>query len=115
MASKSPGTAYLYKQKVEKAIKAEMERLADGWFRDFYERVKRCCDDIVVEKTKEADRSKVMLLNFSCLAARERVDNLGEELEKINNMESFSVHFSGPWPTYSFVSKSVVPAKEEAK
>jgi hypothetical protein len=115
MASKSPGAAYLYKQKVERAVKAEIERLADGWFRDFYSRVKRHCDDIVVEKTKKADRSKVMLLNLSCLVAREKVDNLGKELEKINNMEGLSVHFSGPWPPYSFVSKPVVPAKEEVK
>jgi hypothetical protein len=115
MASKSPGAAYLYKQKVERAVEAEIERLVDGWFRDFYSRVKRHCDDIVVGKTKKTDRNKVMLLNLSCLVARERVDNLGEELEKINNMEGFSVHFSGPWPPYSFVSKPVVPVKEEVK
>lgn len=115
MAAKSPGTAYLYKQKVERAVKAEIERLANDWFKDFYARVKRHCDDIVVEKTRKADRNKVMLLNLSCLVARERVDNLGEELEKINNTEGFSVHFSGPWPAYSFVAKPVVPVKEEVK
>jgi hypothetical protein len=115
MAAKSPGTAYLYKQKVERAVKAEIERLANDWFKDFYARVKRHCDDIVVEKTRKADRNKVMLLNLSCLVARKKVDNLGEELEKINNMEGFSVHFSGPWPPYSFVAKPVVPVKEEVK
>jgi len=115
MAAKSPGTAYLYKQKVERAVKAEIERLASDWFKDFYARVKRHCDDIVVGKTRKADRNKVMLLNLSCLVARERMDNLGEELEKINNMEGFSVHFSGPWPPYSFVAKPVVPVEEEAK
>ena len=115
MASKSPGTAYLYRQKVEKAVKAETESIADGWFKDFYGKVKRHCDDIVVEKTKKADRGKAMLHNLSCLVAREKVDNLGEELEKINNTEGFSVHFSGPWPPYSFVAKPVVPVKEEAK
>jgi len=26
-------------------------------------------------------------------------------LEEINNMEGFSVRFSGPWPPYSFVAK----------
>ena len=115
MAGKSPGTAYLYKQKVERAVKAEIERLANDWFKDFYARVKRHCDDIVVEKTRKADRNKVMLLNLSCLVAMESVANLGEELEKINNTEGFSVHFSGPWPPYSFVAKPVVPVKEEAK
>jgi len=115
MAGKSPGTAYLYKQKVERAVKAEIERLANDWFKDFYARVKRHCDDIVVEKTRKADRNKIMLLNLSCLVARKKVDNLGEELEKINNTEGFSVHFSGPWSPYSFVAKPVVPVKEEVK
>lgn len=112
MAAKSPGTAYLYKQKVERAVKAEIERLANQWFKDFYARVKRHSDDIVVEKTKKADKNKVMLLNLSCLVAREKVDNLGEELEKINNTEGFSVHFSGPWPPYSFVAKPTITASE---
>ena len=115
MAAKSPGASYLYKQKVERTVKAEIEKLANNWFKDFYASVKRHCDDIVVEKTKKADRSKVMLLNLSCLVAREKVDYLGKELEKINDIEGFSVHFSGPWPPYSFVSKPVVPTKEEVK
>jgi hypothetical protein len=108
MAGKSAGTAYLYRQKVERAVKAEIERLANDWFKDFYARVKQHCDDIVVEKTRKAGRNKVMLLNLSCLVAGERANNLGEELEKIDNMEGFSVHFSGPWPPYSFVGKPVV-------
>jgi len=115
LATKSPGMAYMYRQKLEKAVKSEMERLANDWFKDFYRRIKCHCDDIVVEKTRKADGNKVMLVNLSCLVARERVDNLGEELEKINNMEGFSVHFSGPWPPYSFVAKPVVPVKEEVK
>jgi predicted transcriptional regulator len=113
MATKSPGMAYIYKQKLEKAMKAETERLADEWFKDFYSRVKNHTDDIVVEKTKKLNKDKVMLLNLSCLVAKEKVDSLGEELEKIRDMEGFSVHFSGPWPPYSFVAKPVVPAKEE--
>lgn len=115
MAGKSPGTAYLYKQKVERAVTAEIERLANDWFKDFYARVKRHCADIVVEKTRKAGRNKVMLLNLSCLVAGERTNKLGEELEKIDNMEGFSVHFSGPWPPYSFVGKPVVPAGEEVR
>jgi len=111
-ASKSPGTAYLYKQKVERAVKAEIERLAGEWFRDFYGGIKGHCDDIVVEKTKKANRNRVMLLNLSCLVAREKVSNLGEDLEKINNTEGFSVHFSGPSPPYSFVAKPTVAASE---
>jgi hypothetical protein len=113
IAAKSPGVAYMYKQKLEKTVKAEMERLADEWFKKFYDRVKRHCNDIVIEKTRKADRDSVMLLNFSCLVHEEKVDSLGRELEEINNMDGFSVHFSGPWPPYSFVAKPVVPVKGE--
>ena len=113
MATKSPGMTYMYKQKLERAVKAEIERLADEWFNDFYGRIRKYTDDIVVEKTKRLNNREVMLLNLSCLVAKERVDSLGEELEKINNMDGFSVHFSGPWPPYSFVAKPVVTAKGE--
>ena len=113
MATKSPGMAYMYRQRLEKAVKAELERLADGWFKEFYGRIKQHADDIVVEKTKKIGKDRVMLLNLSCLVAKEKIDSLGEELEKIDNMEGFSIRFTGPWPPYSFVAKPVVPAKEE--
>jgi ribosomal protein L12E/L44/L45/RPP1/RPP2 len=113
MATKSPGMAYMYKQKLERAVKAETEQLANVWFSDFYGRIKKHTDDIVVEKTKKLNNGKVMLLNLSCLVAREKIDSLGKELEAINNMDGFSVHFSGPWPPYSFVAKPVVLVKGE--
>lgn len=112
MATKSPGMAYMYKQKLEKAAKAEMERLANDWFKDFYNRIRQYSDDIEVEKVKKAEKDKVMLLNLSCLVSKENVDKLGEELEKIDNMKGFSARFTGPWPPYSFVAKPVV--EEEA-
>lgn len=107
MATKSPGMAYMYKQKLENAAKAEMDKLADDRFNDFYTRIKQYADDIVVEKVKKAEKDKVMLLNLSCLVFKEKVESLGEELEKIDNMEGFSVRFTGPWPPYSFVAQPV--------
>jgi hypothetical protein len=106
--TKSPGTAYVLRQRLEGMARAETERLADEWFNDFYDRIKRHVDDIVVEKTKRLDRNKVMLLNLSCLASSENAAGLGVELERIDSMEGFSVHFSGPWPPYSFVNKPVL-------
>jgi hypothetical protein len=113
MAAKSPGMAYMYRQKLERVVKAETERLADEWFKDFYGRLKKHTDDIVIEKTGKPNGGQVMLLNFSCLVARDKVDNIGKELEEINNTDGFSVHFSGPWPPYSFVAKPVVTVKGE--
>ena len=113
ITTKSPGMAYMYKQKLERAVKAETEKLANVWFKDFYGRIKKHTDDIIVEKTKKLNNGKVMLLNLSCLVAKEKIDSLGKELEEINNMDGFSVHFSGPWPPYSFVAKPVVLVKGE--
>jgi predicted transcriptional regulator len=113
LAKKSPGIAYIYKQKLEKAIKTDMERLADAWFKDFFNIINEQADNVIVEKTRKLDNDKVMLLNLSCLVAKEKVDSLGEELEKINNMEGFSVHFSGPWPPYSFVAKPIAAGGKE--
>ena len=101
--SKSKGLAYMYKQKLENLLKKEMEKEADRCFKDFYERIKRCGDEIKVEKTKKLEEGKQMLMNLSCLLTKEKSKVLGDELEKIDNMEGFSVRFTGPWPPYSFV------------
>ncbi len=113
VATRTPGMAYLYRQKLEKAVKAGMERMANERFRDFYHRIKKYVDSIIVEKVGKADRGKVMLLNVSCLVAGGRVAGLGEELEGIERMDGFSVHFSGPWPPYSFVAKFSVLAQDK--
>lgn len=113
MASKSPGMAYMYRQKMERVVKAETERLADKWFSDFYGRINKHTDDILIEKTRKPNGGQVMLLNLSCLVARGKVDSLGKELGGIDNTDGFSVHFSGPWPPYSFVAKPVVTVKGE--
>ncbi|MDO8442985.1 MAG: GvpL/GvpF family gas vesicle protein [bacterium] len=113
LVKKSPGIAYIYKQKLEKAIKADMDQLADSWFKDFYYCINKHVDNVIVEKTKKLGNEMVMLLNCSCLVAKEKVDSLGEELEIINNMEGFSVHFSGPWPAYSFVTKKPITVVAE--
>ena len=101
--SQSRGVAYLYKQKLESALKRELESKADQCFKDFYERIRRHVDNIVVEKTKQGDQNTQMIMNLSCLLPRDKAAELGEELHRINSMRGFSVRFTGPWPPYSFV------------
>jgi hypothetical protein len=115
MATKSKGIAYMYRQRLEKTLKARIDRLASEWFDEFYKRIKEHTEDVVVEKSKKASKDKVMLLSLSCLVAREKVSDLGEVLEKIENRKGFSVHFSGPWPPYSFVALPGSDSKREAK
>jgi len=101
--SKSKGLAYMYKQKLENLLKKELEKEADRYFKVFYEQIKRCVDQIKVEKTKKLEEDKQMLLNLSCLLFKGKSKILGEELEKIDHLKGFFVRFTGPWPPYSFV------------
>ncbi len=101
--SKSKGLAYMYKQKLENLLKKELEKEADRYFKDFYEQIKSCVDEIKVDKTKKGEGKKSMLLNLSCLLAKEKSKILGGELDKIDHMPEFSARFTGPWPPYSFV------------
>jgi hypothetical protein len=100
--SKPKGVAYMYKQKLEKLIRGKLEKEAERCFKEFYERVKRCIDEVKVEKLKKENEPRQMLMNLSCLTDKDD-KTLGDELEKINNSESFFVRFTGPWPPYSFV------------
>jgi len=102
--SKPRGLAYMYRQKLENAVKREMEAKADQCFRDFYSRIKKHVCDLKLEKTKRADDDRQMIMNLSCLVDGDKSTHLGEELEGIGQMEGFSVRFTGPWPPYSFVS-----------
>jgi hypothetical protein len=101
--SKSKGVAYMYRQKLEELTRKKLESKAEIYFKDFYEQINRCVDEIKVEKTKKSEDDRQMLMNISCLLPREKSKVLGGELEKINKREEFFVRFTGPWPPYSFV------------
>ena len=99
---KPKGAAYMYKQKLEKLLRGKLEEDANTCFRDFYEKIKHCVDDIKVEKLKKEEEPRQMLMNLSCLSNR-GAKALGDELETISKMEGFFVRFTGPWPPYTFV------------
>ncbi|RZN66132.1 MAG: GvpL/GvpF family gas vesicle protein [Candidatus Methanolliviera hydrocarbonicum] len=101
MKSKSPGLAYMYKQKLEDVIKIEMESRMDVFFKDFYEKIRSNVEDVKVEKVKKAENDLVMMMNLSVLASDEKA--LALVLDEIDTEEGFSVRFTGPWQPYSFV------------
>jgi len=101
MASKPPGLAYMYKQKLENAVKGELGTLMDAHFKDFYEKIRKNVEDIKVEKVKKADDKMVMMMNLSVLASDKKA--LGLALDEIESEEGVSVRFTGPWQPYSFV------------
>lgn len=102
--TKPKGAAYMYKQKLEKALKLALEREADESFKDFYKRISTVVDEARVEKTKKVENSKQMVMNLSCLACKEKAAALGKVLDEINAREGIFVRFTGPWPPYSFVA-----------
>jgi len=103
LKSKSPGTAYMYEEKIKNLLRNEMEKRADEYFKDFYSRIKEGVFDIRIDKTKKAEDPLRMLMNTSCLAGGKDAEKLGMILEEIKKEEGFHVRFTGPWPPYSFV------------
>ena len=101
MASKPPGLAYMYKQKLENIVKGELDTLMDAYFKNFYEKIKGASDEIKVEKVKKADDCMVMMMNLSVLARDEKA--LGSVLDEIESEEGIKIHFTGPWQPYSFI------------
>lgn len=101
MASKPPGIAYMYRQRLEAAVRRSMDELMDAYFKDFYERIQSNADDIKVEKVRKSDGDMVMMMNLSVLASDEKA--LGQALDGIAAEPGISVQFTGPWQPYSFV------------
>lgn len=91
------GTAYLYKQKLDKLVKDEIEKRAGELFKSFYDRIKLHSAGIKMGKITEE-----MVANFSCLVEKEKVRELSEELDRFSG-KGLSIRFTGPWPPYSFV------------
>ncbi|MBI2060270.1 MAG: GvpL/GvpF family gas vesicle protein [Nitrospirae bacterium] len=101
---KTPGAAYLLKQKLEGLVRRRLEAGADIYFKEFYQRIKACSLEVQVEKARREQPPRQMLANFSCLMPKGDASGLGNELEKIGRIEGFFLRFTGPWPPYSFVN-----------
>lgn len=97
-ASKGGGTAYLYKQKLDRMMEDEIEKKAGELFKSLYDRIKLHSVGI------RGKPGEGMVANFSCLVENEKVRELGEELDRFREGgNGLSVRFTGPWPPYSFV------------
>jgi|GEM_PF-775191 len=106
--TKPKGAAYLEKELLKETIKQKTEERADQYFKEFYSMIKKCTDDLVIGKVKKVEGNNQMIMNLSCLVHKDRVAELGAELEKIEKNDCVSVRFSGPWAPYSFVTSEKV-------
>jgi len=102
--NKPKGLAYMLQQKLAKATRAAIEKQASRYVEDFYARIRKCVDEVRIDKLKKADNPAEpgMLLNLSCLMEKDS-PVLGQVLEGIQQIEGISVRFTGPWPPCSFV------------
>lgn len=100
---KKAGTAYLYHQRLEKALQRELEHQSISLFREFYEKIREYVDGIIVEKIKSSESDQQMILNVSCLASKDQEAKLGDFLDELEK-RGYSIRFTGPWPAYSFVN-----------
>lgn len=98
------GLAYMYTQKLKEVMKRELEDKAERYFKEFYEDIRSHVNDVRIEKIPKVEGDKQMIMSLSCLTSKDRVQELGRELDKINNTPHFSVKFTGPWPVYSFMT-----------
>ncbi len=104
MKEKTPGMAYFYMQKIQRALKRELEGKADEYFKDSYGRIKKYADAMRIEKTKKTEGDRQMIMNLSLLIQKDKIKLLGEELTKIKEAKGVETRFTGPWPPYSFVT-----------
>lgn len=102
--SKPEGVAYLLQKKLGDLVKQCLEKMADAYFKVFYKKIRNCVEDTHVEKVRKEEPPKQMIMNISCLQDRNQTSDLGAVLEKIGQMNGFDVHFTGPWPPYSFTN-----------
>ena len=114
MAGKPKGMAYFYQQKLEKALKKELETKADEDYRRYYRQITAHAEDVRVNKVKRPADGKQMLLNLSLLVRRDHMQGLGEDLERIQAEPGIELRYTGPWPPYSFVSNAGVEREPAA-
>lgn len=103
----SRGKAYLLQRnldlKLKDAVSSNVEKLAEQFGLEI---------GTIADEVKSEERSsfvpdkyidKKLMVSFSCLVHRDKVDLLGLALEKINSLDGLAVRFTGPWAPFSFV------------
>ena len=98
----------MHKKKMEQILRLKLEAKAADFFKSTYEAIEAMADRIVIEKLKPAPEGAQMLMNLSCLVAKKDEKKLGSLLDELNDVDGYTVRFTGPWPPYSFVNKTSI-------
>lgn len=104
--NKPEGAAYLLKKRYDQVVKIQREIAARSFAEKLRKKIEGFVYDIRLEGVKNDphEKSRLMVLNASCLVKDECVKPLGDLLGEIARENGFTVKFTGPWPPYSFVS-----------
>lgn len=108
----SKGKAYLLRRnldlKLKDAVSSEASRLAE----QFGQEIRSISDEVKIENrgssVPERFKDKKLMVSFSCLVHKDKVDLLGSSLERINSLDGLAVRFTGPWAPFSFVDMGAV-------
>lgn len=100
------GKAHLLERKLEKMVRDGVDAELLNYSKKFREQIENHIEEAKEEKTRfvpEQFKNKRLALGLSCLVSGEQVEKLGEALKRINELDGFSVRFTGPWAPFSFV------------
>jgi hypothetical protein len=100
--AKSPGVAYMYRQKLESLLREKTEAVVMAECTTLHSRIAQGVDKVQVDKPKGESGQLRMLMNLSCLVSHTQLPRLEAELNRVSAMGGFSTRLVGPLPPYSF-------------
>jgi hypothetical protein len=108
--SSSPGKAFLLGRKKTELVEHELDRLCKKFGQDFYNEFKELSKDTRLNNLLPKEftgRTDTMILNATFLVGIDKVSEIRETVQKINEKDEHSGFFiegTGPWPPFSFIS-----------
>jgi len=107
IGKESKGKAYLLQKKLDQTLKSMVSQKAAKLANQSLADIRSLADELKMDdKKRKPDSYKdlSLLASYACLIGDDKVQRLGEALDKINRQEGFKVRFTGPWAPFSFVN-----------
>jgi hypothetical protein len=99
------GTAYLLHRKLELKIKDVSNAIIIKQAEKFASILMEHVEEIKISKVHhvpERFKDKKLIASFSCLVLKGKIKTLGAALGTINELQGYTVRFTGPWAPFSF-------------
>ncbi|MEV1286069.1 GvpL/GvpF family gas vesicle protein [Micromonospora sp. NPDC049679] len=103
LESKPAGVRRLLVKRLEKMQRDAADKLADRVYPEYRRRLVSLVEDISEGRRGDRAEGHVPVLAAALLVHRDRVQELGAELSRIQDEQAAArIRFLGPWPPYSF-------------